>query len=121
MFFIRLTALQLILASFLVGSASLAVAAEDIAIPEPLKPWKQWVLHDVKDNDCPFLFRNHKQRFCQWPTGLSLKLNKSGGTFEQRVVGELGAGVRVTSGISGRRTHAWQSNTQGQVCMGDNA
>jgi hypothetical protein len=58
-------------------------ANNDVAIPEPLKPWKDWVLYDVKDNDCPFLFRNHGQRFCSWPSELQLDFSRSGGKFEQ--------------------------------------
>lgn len=42
------------------------------------------MLHDVKDFDCPFLFRNYGQRFCSWPSGLNLDFNKTGGKFEQR-------------------------------------
>lgn len=62
-----------------------SVSANDyIAIPDSLKSWKAWVLQDVKDHDCPFLYRNHKQRHCSWPTGLDLSFNKSGGKFEQR-------------------------------------
>ncbi|MCI0505965.1 MAG: hypothetical protein L0Z73_07605 [Gammaproteobacteria bacterium] len=59
-------------------------AKQDIAIPEPLKPWQDWVLHDVKDHDCPFLYSNSQQRFCAWPARLTLNLNQSGGQFEQR-------------------------------------
>jgi len=59
-------------------------AKQDIAIPEPLKPWQDWVLHDVKDHDCPFLYSNSQQRFCAWPTRLTLTLNQSSGQFEQR-------------------------------------
>ncbi len=64
--------------------AAHAYAKQDIAIPEPLKPWQDWVLHDVKDHDCPFLYSNSQQRFCAWPTRLTLTLNQSNGQFEQR-------------------------------------
>jgi len=58
-------------------------AKQDIAIPDPLKPWKDWVLHDVKDHDCPFIYSNAQKRFCAWPTQVTLTLNQSGGKFEQ--------------------------------------
>ena len=61
-----------------------AHAKQDIAIPESLKPWQDWVLHDVKDYDCPFLYSNAQKRFCSWPTRATLTLNQSGGKFEQR-------------------------------------
>jgi len=65
----------------LTGSAN---ARPDIAVPDPLKPWQQWVLQDVEDRDCPFLYSNSQQRFCAWPTQLTLSLTASGGRFEQR-------------------------------------
>ncbi|WP_455375976.1 hypothetical protein [Kaarinaea lacus] len=75
---------QLYLLLLLLSFSGNLFANNDVAIPEPLKPWKGWVLHDIKDNDCPFLFRNHGQRFCSWPGSLNLNFDKSGGTFEQR-------------------------------------
>ncbi|WP_455207917.1 hypothetical protein [Kaarinaea lacus] len=59
-------------------------AKQDVAIPEPLKPWQDWVLHDVKDHNCPFLYSNSQQRFCAWPTRMTLTLGQSRGQFEQR-------------------------------------
>ncbi|WP_455220344.1 hypothetical protein [Kaarinaea lacus] len=59
-------------------------AKQDIAIPEPLKPWQDWVLQDIKDGDCPFLYSNSQQRFCAWPTQMTLNLSPSGGQFAQR-------------------------------------
>jgi hypothetical protein len=64
--------------------AANAQAKQDIAIPEPLKPWQEWVLQDVKDHDCPFLYSSSKQRFCAWPTQMTLNLAQSNGQFEQR-------------------------------------
>jgi len=81
---LKQTSIQILLFITLLLISGILSAREDVVIPEPLKPWKDWVLYDIKDNDCPFLFRNHQQRFCAWPTGLNLNINKSGGNFEQR-------------------------------------
>lgn len=59
-------------------------ARNEVKIPEPLKPWKEWVLYDVKDSDCPFLYHKHEQRFCAWPTNLNLNIDSTSGRFEQR-------------------------------------
>ena len=52
-------------------------------VPEPLKPWVSWVLHDEKARDCPYQY-NSQQRACSWPSQLSLQLSDSGGTFSQQ-------------------------------------
>lgn len=53
-------------------------------VPGPLEPWVDWVLHEVPDRDCPFLYNNHDQRRCAWPTSLALELDNDGGRFRQR-------------------------------------
>ncbi|MSR13827.1 MAG: hypothetical protein EXR86_04535 [Gammaproteobacteria bacterium] len=55
-----------------------------VAVPEPLKPWLPWVLHDTRDLDCPFLF-NAESRRCAWPGRLALELNAAGGRFTFQV------------------------------------
>lgn len=52
-------------------------------LPEPLRPWVDWVLHDHKDAGCPFLYNQGGLHRCVWPGGLDLKLNTSGGRFSQ--------------------------------------
>ncbi len=51
-------------------------------IPEELADWTEWVLYGVKDHLCPFLYNNHVNRRCAWPSELSLELNPAGGSFE---------------------------------------
>ncbi|MGB1010738.1 MAG: hypothetical protein ACPGVP_13545 [Thiolinea sp.] len=52
-------------------------------VPEPLKPWIEWALHDEKGLDCPWQY-NQQQRACSWPSRLNLDLNDQGGTFSQQ-------------------------------------
>ena len=59
-------------------------ASQSVDIPEPLKPWQEWVLYDLEDYHCPFVYRSYKERFCAWPTSLVLNLDKRGGSFTQR-------------------------------------
>lgn len=62
------------------SASSAQMPAEQV--PEPLKPWIGWALHDVQNNNCPYLY-NGQQRACSWPSKLELQLSNSGGTFSQ--------------------------------------
>ena len=53
-------------------------------VPEPLKPWTDWVLYGETDYQCPFVYSNHKQRTCAWPSALILELSNSQGRFTQQ-------------------------------------
>ena len=58
------------------------LAPEDV--PEPLKPWTDWVLYGETDYRCPFVYSNHKQRTCAWPSELKLELTNKQGRFTQQ-------------------------------------
>lgn len=85
-----MTFITRILVSFTVTLALLFItvntfAANDaVDIPEPLKPWQDWVLYGLEDSHCPFSYNNYQNHFCAWPTTLTLDLGKTGGRFEQR-------------------------------------
>ena len=51
-------------------------------VPENLQPWVDWVLHDVSNEDCPYL-HNAGHRQCYWSSTLRLELNDAGGRFQQ--------------------------------------
>ena len=53
-------------------------------VPEPLRPWVAWVLHDLPEARCPYLEGTTEARRCQWPSRLRLVLGEKEGTFEQR-------------------------------------
>ncbi len=61
---------------------SLAGPLDPSAVPDPLKPWLPWVLHDNKTLDCPFLY-NRGERQCRWPARLSLEVDQQGARFSQ--------------------------------------
>lgn len=62
---------------------SVALAA-DVAIPPELRGWREWVLHDHPDIQCPHLY-NQAQRTCVWPARIDLQLGRAGGQFELEV------------------------------------
>ena len=37
------------------------------AVPEPLAPWVDWVLHGQERAACPFLFGAFEEKRCAWP------------------------------------------------------
>ncbi|HRI09915.1 MAG TPA: hypothetical protein PKW35_18960, partial [Nannocystaceae bacterium] len=77
-----LAALLWLLAPIGGEAAASPLAADDI--PEPLRPWVRWVLHDLPEAQCPYLQGSTGGRRCQWPSHLNLVVAERGGTFEQR-------------------------------------
>lgn len=53
-------------------------------IPDVLQDWVPWVLYDEQDKLCPFLYQNHDDKRCRWPTKTQLVLTEKGGQFEQQ-------------------------------------
>ena len=53
-------------------------------LPEVLRPWVDWVLHDEQERRCPFVYNEGEAYQCAWPTRLSLDLDNSGGRFNQQ-------------------------------------
>jgi hypothetical protein len=51
-------------------------------LPEKLKDWVNWVLHDEKDRQCPF-FYHQEERVCRWAGRLELQADAKKGTFSQ--------------------------------------
>ncbi|MDD5632423.1 MAG: hypothetical protein PHI13_10425, partial [Methylococcales bacterium] len=50
-------------------------------VPEPLKPWINWVEQDNPERACPFLYNSYEQKRCSWPTQLTLDLTYAKGLF----------------------------------------
>lgn len=50
-------------------------------VPEPLKPWVEWVLKDHPERLCPFVYNQFEQKYCRWPTELTLSLSNTQGNF----------------------------------------
>jgi hypothetical protein len=76
-----ITAAAILLAS-MVGQAFAA------NVPEPLKPWQEWVLQGQEFRRCPFVSTrgsiNAEAYRCAWPGALVLDLGATGGEFRQR-------------------------------------
>lgn len=66
---------------------SLAIDAKPLTeekVPEPLKPWINWVLQDNPEQACPFLYNSYEQKRCSWPTATQLDLTSTKGRFFTR-------------------------------------
>ena len=50
-------------------------------VPEPLKPWVNWVLQDQPELGCPFIYNSYEQKRCSWPSQLNLDFTATKGTF----------------------------------------
>lgn len=61
-----------------------AWAISDAEIPEPLRPWKAWVMHGQEAAGCPFLYSQHQRKFCAWPESLKLSVDSEGVSFRQK-------------------------------------
>ncbi len=53
-------------------------------VPEPLKPWTSWALHDSESALCPTLEGQKDQSRCAWPSRLELSVDEHGGRFTQK-------------------------------------
>ena len=73
-----------LLALLVFNTGSLAQPLAPADVPEPLKPWTDWVLYGETDYQCPFVYSNHKQRTCAWPSELNLELTNKQGRFTQQ-------------------------------------
>ena len=75
--------LAILLALFTSLSASARPLSAD-AVPEPLKPWVDWVLHEHSELACPVRYLQDT-RDCVWPGELSLDVTANGALFQQTV------------------------------------
>ena len=53
-------------------------------VPEPLRPWIDWVLFGEKDDSCPIIFNSGDQTVCAWPSSLKLDVQQSTAIFSQQ-------------------------------------
>ncbi len=87
-----------LLSAVLMWPALCAAALNPSDVPTPLKSWIPWVLHEVRDAECPYLF-NVELRQCVWPGRLELALTVQGGRFRAEVeVWGAGAWVPLPGG-----------------------
>ena len=81
---LRSLALLSLCAAFAVAAPLAAEPLAREAVPEPLRPWIDWVLRGHESERCPFLNENGG-RFCVWPGRLALDLSPEGGRFAQEL------------------------------------
>lgn len=66
---------------YVLSTIAPATALTEDNVPDPLKPWVNWVLQDEKQFQCPFLYNNFQQKRCSWPGNLSLELKPKQAQF----------------------------------------
>lgn len=73
--------LWVVLATSLLTSPGLRAAPAEAAIPEPLKPWQDWVLWGVENIGSPSPYSDGKAKIPSWPSRLDLQVDEKGGKF----------------------------------------
>jgi hypothetical protein len=53
-----------------------------LSVPDPLKEWVPWVLHNQEEQGCTTSYSG-KQKYCVWPELLQMNLSSTGGSFKQ--------------------------------------
>ena len=81
----RTLVLVLLLILFCSGRSAAAPLAP-AAVPEPLRPWVDWVLHDQPQRFCAPTPDNVQRRLCHWPARLELDADSEGARFEMEAV-----------------------------------
>ncbi|MGH7813303.1 MAG: hypothetical protein ACREQI_04790 [Candidatus Binataceae bacterium] len=79
----RLQVLIAILSLLIAAPAAHAEPLSRDQVPEPLRPWTDWVLRGHEDQLCPAVQNADNDRFCLWPSRLTLTVNETGGRFAQ--------------------------------------
>ncbi|MBF0376189.1 MAG: hypothetical protein HQK72_01785 [Desulfamplus sp.] len=76
--------MKIVIISFMI-SCRICLASElPNYIPDNLKPWKDWVLHNKENElECIPHFNNPEALECAFPTSITLNLNSKGGEFIQ--------------------------------------
>ncbi|MCP4701479.1 MAG: hypothetical protein GY862_32180 [Gammaproteobacteria bacterium] len=82
LFLWRMQSVFIFILAFLLTSAIQAGPVSPEKVPEALKPWVSWVLHDKETGRCPMLY-NQARRECQWPARLVVDIDEREGRFTQ--------------------------------------
>ncbi|MBV1889659.1 MAG: hypothetical protein KUG54_01400, partial [Gammaproteobacteria bacterium] len=70
---------------FMVSVLVMSFTVSAFETPDDLRQWEPWVLESHKTQNCPYLFSDHAQRICSWPSRTKLQVNDQGFSFEQIV------------------------------------
>lgn len=73
--------IYLLFACIICPALAFATPLRPEQVPEPLKPWVNWVLEDHPEQSCPFLYQSLEQKRCSWPSAMQLSLSANRGVF----------------------------------------
>ncbi|HQQ62073.1 MAG TPA: hypothetical protein PLF22_00720 [Pseudomonadales bacterium] len=79
----RLRKYGLVCLAVLSISLAAEASAAPVNVPEPLQPWRNWVLEQHKDLACPAAYAALGEHVCSWPGRLALEADARGATFSQ--------------------------------------
>ena len=79
----KLHALAVIFCLLIAAPAALAEPLSREQVPEPLRPWTDWVLRGHEDQLCPVVQNPGNEHRCLWPSRLSLTVNETSARFTQ--------------------------------------
>ena len=86
-------------------------------VPEQLKPWVDWVLHDKEEQlECIPQYNNANIYQCNWPSKLEISLNNQGGEFSQSWLVHSESWVELP-GKSGQWPHNLQVDGKTQIVL----
>jgi len=95
---VRRVLAALLLAALAAAAPAAAAPLAREEVPEPLRPWIDWVLRGHESETCPFLHASGA-RHCVWPARLVLDLDAAGGRFEQEVSVSAESDVPLPGGL----------------------
>lgn len=78
-------AVTAILVSCLLGPFAPSGGRAAAAVPAPLEPWRDWVLHDVADVGCPSPYDEGSVRLPLWPSAIGIDVAADGGAWNLTV------------------------------------
>jgi len=93
-----------VIAAFLLGAVA---RAEPPIVPEPLKPWVDWVLWNEDSRLCPSPFNDPAKSLCSWPTRLEFRADATTGSFDLGVTVYSTSWIALPGGID-----AWPLNVK---------
>ena len=75
------------------------LAAQQYKIPEELQLWIPWVLYEQEEKICTLNANKSTERFCTWPSTLSLKVGQNGAEFTQKYLVETKSLIALPGSI----------------------
>src|SRR5258708_16207079 len=79
----KLQALIVFVCLMIVAPAVLAEPLPRERVPEPLRPWTDWVLRGHEDQLCPMVQTPANEHRCLWPSRLTLTVGETASPFSQ--------------------------------------